>query len=132
MTSKLKIIAMKAAPDKKQLNGEWIELINDGETVFNGEGCALTVARGGGRQRTVTTLKAGLLVHGGERVRLVSGSSGKKSHGEAPADEGVRNFHLFLKAPFLERPGLVIRLVNAQHTEICRATYGEASASDAG
>ena len=123
MTSNVKISATASATDKKKLNEEWIELVNEGETIFNGEGCALTVARGGGRPRIVATIKAGLLIHAGERVRLVSGSSGKKSHGVPPTEEGARNFHLFLKAPYLDRPGLTVQIVNPQHTEICRGTH---------
>jgi len=120
----LKITELVGTKDKKHLNGEWIELLNEGDTPFNGEGCAITVARGGGRPRNVTTMKAGLLIKAGERVRLVSGSSGKTSHGEPPAEQGARNFHLFLKVPYLDRPGLVVRLVNHQQTELAHATYG--------
>lgn len=126
MTSTLKITEIATASHKKHLNEEWLELLNEGDAPFNGEGCALTVARGGGRPRTVTTLKAGLVVHPGERVRLVSGSPGKASHGQPPEAPDVRNFHLFLKAPYLDRPGLTVRLVNQQHTEICRGVHREA------
>ena len=121
MPPKLRIESLKGVSDKGKLNQEWFVLINEGDAPFNGEGCSVTVARSGGaRPKTVTTLKAGLIVKANEKVRIVSGSSGKKSHGEPPADD-VRNFHLFLKVPFLDRPG-VIRLVNRQH-ELCRATY---------
>ena len=126
MEHTLKITQMQGAPDKKRLNEEWIEVVNEGEAPFNTEACVVTTAIGGGRQRNVTTLKAGLVIHGGERVRLVSGSSGKKSHGDPPAEDGFRNFHLFLKAPYLERPGVIVRLVNRQHSELCRATFDPA------
>lgn len=123
MTNAIKITATQATTDKKQLNHEWIELTNEGTTPFNAEGCMLTTAVGGGRQRDVTTLKAGVVLQPGERLRLVTGSAGKQSHGEAPSAEGVRNVHLFLKAPYLERPGLTLRLVNHAHQELCRAVH---------
>ena len=123
MVSQLKITQLNGTTEKKRLNEEWIEIVHEGEGTFNTEGCAITTAMGGGRQRNVTTLKAGLVVHAGERVRLVSGSSGKKSHGDPPSEEGVRNFHLYLKVPYLERPGVIVRLVNQQHSEVCQATY---------
>lgn len=130
MESTLKITQMHPASDKKRLNEEWLELINEGEAPFNTEACALTTAIGGGRQRDVTTIKAGLVVHAGERVRLVSGSSGKKSHGDPPAEEGVRNFHLFLKVPYLDRPGVTVRLVNRQRSELSRAVFGSEEAKE--
>ena len=123
MTNAIKITATQATTDKKQLNHEWIELTNEGTTPFNAEGCMLTTAVGSGRQRDMTTLKAGVVVQPGERLRLVTGSAGKQSHGEAPSAEGVRNVHLFLKAPYLERPGLTLRLVNRAHQELCRAVH---------
>lgn len=125
MATQLKLQTLTPATDRKLLNTEWVELINESETTFNTEGCSITIGKPGGgkaRPRTVTTLKAGLIIKAGERVRLVSGSPGKGSQGEAPAEEeGVRNYHLFLKAPYLERSGLVVRLVNRQLVEICRA-----------
>lgn len=131
MATKLIMSAVKAAHDKKHLNEEWVEIVNEGDSPFNGEGCSLTIARGAGRQRTVATIKAGLVVQPGERVRLVSGSSGKKSHGTAPPEDDARNFFLFLKASYLDRPGLTVRLVSHQHTEICRhAPAEEAPAAD--
>ena len=124
MPANIKIDQLHAASDKDKLNEEWIELVNEGDAPFNAEGCSISVARSASaRPRAVTTIKAGLILKGGERVRIVTGSSGKRSHGDAPGDD-LRNFHLFLKAPYLDRSGLTIRLANRQ-VEICRATYGE-------
>ncbi len=69
-----------------------------------------------------TTLKAGLILQPSERVRVVSGSSGRGSHGTAPDEEGVRNHYLFLKAPYLDKPNSVVRLMMRQH-EVCKATW---------
>lgn len=119
----MKIQALSGASEKGKLNTEWLLLVNEGDRPFNATGCSITVSKGSGsRPRVVTTLKAGLIVQPKEVVRLVTGSSGRSSHGAAPEEEGVRNFHLYLKAPYLERPKLVVRLMNRQQ-EICRASY---------
>ena len=120
MAAELVIEQVHRPSDPKRLNEEWLALANSGDAPFNTEGCSITVSRaGGGRPRIVTTLKAGLVIQPGEKVRLVSGSSGKKSHGDAPSEEGWRNVHLFLKGGYLDRPGLTVRLVSRQR-ELCR------------
>jgi hypothetical protein len=118
----LKIQALSGSTEKGKLNSEWMLVVNEAERPFNAEGCSITVSRGSSRPRVVTTLKAGLIIQPKETCRLVTGSSGKKSHGETLTEEGVRNFHLFLKAPYLDRSGLTVKLMNRQR-EICRAVY---------
>ncbi|MCC6746742.1 MAG: hypothetical protein IT371_03730 [Deltaproteobacteria bacterium] len=127
MPPKLKIEVIHAASHPDKLNEEWIELHNEGDAPFNGEGCSITVARGNGRPRVVTTMKAGLIIKPQERVRIVTGSSGKKTHGEAPGGD-VRNFHLFLKAPYVESSDVTVRVVNRQ-LEICKASSATEAAS---
>lgn len=124
----VKIKALHAAGDKNKLNEEWIVVVNEGDAPFNTEGCSITVGKGAGRPRAVNTFQAGLVIKGKETCRLVTGSSGKKSHGEAPLEETVRNAHLFLKAPYLDKPGLVVRLMNRQ-LEICRAVFDPQAAN---
>jgi hypothetical protein len=121
-TMALKITALSAAPEAGKMNGEWMLIANEGENPFNAEGCSITVAKGSARPRLVTTLQAGLVIKPKETCRLVTGSSGKKSHGEPPTEENIRNVHLFLKATYLDRSGLVIRLMNRQ-LELCRAAF---------
>jgi hypothetical protein len=118
----LKIHALHGAGEKGKLNEEWIVIANEGDAPFNAEGCSISVGKGTQRPRTVITFQAGLVIKGKETCRLVTGSSGKKSHGEPPDDASVRTAHLFLKAHYLERAGLTVRLMNRQ-LEICRATY---------
>ncbi|MCB9554882.1 MAG: lamin tail domain-containing protein [Deltaproteobacteria bacterium] len=122
MAANLVITAIQGPPNKKLLNNEWIELHNTGDAPFNGEGCSISVARGGARPKVITTMKAGLVMQPDERVRLVSGSPGKKSQGEAPEDDQARNFFLFLKAPYLDRPNVTVRLVSGQR-ELCRTSF---------
>ena len=119
----LKIEALSGATEKGKLNTEWLVLHNEGDKPYNLAGCSIAVGRSGNKpHRVVTTLKAGLVVQPGERCRVVSGSSGRKSNGEAPEEEGIRNFFLFLKATYLEKGPLVVKLLNRQH-EICRTTF---------
>lgn len=118
----LKIQALHGASAKGKLNEEWMVVANESEGPFNADGCSITVAKGAARPRVFTTLKAGLIFQPNEVVRLVSGSSGKKSHGEAPEEEGIRNVFLFLKAGYLDRAGLKVRLTMRQR-EICSATF---------
>jgi hypothetical protein len=118
----IKIQALSGVRDKGKLNQEWLLVVNESQQPFNMAGCSITVSRKGGRPTVATTIKAGLVLQGGERCRLVSGSSGKKSHGETLEEEGVRNFHLYLKAPYLERTGATIRLTSRQR-ELARAVF---------
>ena len=118
----VKIKALHGLSEPGKLNTEWMVVINEGEAPFNAESCSITVAKGQARPRTVTTFKAGLVIKGGETCRLVTGSSGKKSHGDAPVEENVRNVHLFLKAAYLEKGGSVVRLMNRQ-LEVGKAVF---------
>lgn len=124
----LKIQALHGISEPGKLNTEWMVVVNEGESAFNAEGCSISVARGSGRPRTVTTFQAGLVIKAGETCRLVTGSSGKKSHGEAPVEENIRNVHLFLKAPYLDKAGLVVRLMSRQ-LELGKAIYDPAAGS---
>jgi len=125
MASKLTLGGAQGAADKKKLNHEWVVIANEGDALFNAEGCAITVGpKGKSRPRAVTTISAGLVLQPGERVRLVSGSPGKRSQGAPPAEEeGLRNFHLFLKARYLDRTNVVVRLVNRQQVELCSTVF---------
>ena len=118
----VKIHALRGISEAGKLNTEWIVVQNNGEAPFNAEGCSITVGKGTARPRTVVTLQAGLVIKGGEICRLITGSSGKQSHGEAPVEENVRNVHLFLKASYLDKTGLVVRLMNRQ-LEIGKAVF---------
>jgi len=118
----LKIQALHGSSEPDKLNTEWMVVVNHGEQPFNAEGCSITVAKGTARPRTVTTFQAGLVIKAGETCRLVTGSSGKKSHGEAPVEQDIRNAHLFLKAPYLEKSGMVVRVMNRQ-LELGKAVY---------
>ena len=48
--------------------------------------------------------------------------SGKKSHGDPPARDGMRTYHLFQKQPLLQGDGTIIKLAMNQ-LEVARFTY---------
>jgi hypothetical protein len=107
------------------LNQEWIVLENTGGTVFRSHGCSLEVARsrGGRGHRLGTTIDPGFLLRPGERIRMVTGTPGRKIDGPPPSEEEIKNYHLFLKAPVLaDGRGTVVRLVLNQ-VELCHATF---------
>ena len=118
----LKILALSSVAEAGKLNTEWLVLKNESDHPFNLEGCSITLAKGSSRPRQVTTFKAGIVIQPQETCRLVSGSSGKKSHGEAPVEDGVRNIPLFMKVSYLDKPGLTVRLMNRQQ-EVAKATF---------
>ncbi len=118
----LKIQALQGAGKNGKLNEEWIVVANEGDTPFNADGCSITAAKGSARPRIVAPLPAGVIFQPKEICRLITGGSGKKSHGEAPEEEKIRNVFLFQKATYLDRPGTVVRLMNRQR-EICKTTY---------
>lgn len=120
MTIHILALAMIREPGK--LNQEYIIIKNESDRTFNLDGCSITVGKGSARPRLVHTFKAGLVLQAQESVRLVTGSSGKSSHGEAPEEPGIRNVHLFLKAPVLDKPGLTLHLMRRQ-VELCKFTH---------
>jgi hypothetical protein len=118
----LVIKGLAAASAKGKLNEEWMLVHNDSDRTFNMDGLSITSGRGGGRPRVVHTFKAGLVMQPDETVRLVTGSSGKKSHGAAPEEDGVRNAALFLKAAYLNGAGINIRITRRQ-VEMCKVVF---------
>jgi hypothetical protein len=47
---------------------------------------------------------------------------GKKSHGDPPARDGLRTYHLFQREPLLHTDGTVLRLAMNQ-VEVARLVY---------
>jgi hypothetical protein len=110
------------APSSTALNEEWLVIENTGSTQIGTAGCTLSVSRGKGRMRALGTLDPGFFIKPGEKVRLVTGSPGKKAQGTPPPEaEGVRNYHLFLKEAVLHE-GLTVHLLLKQHP-LCSAEY---------
>jgi hypothetical protein len=58
----------------------------------------------------------------GEKILVVSGFPGKKSHGEPPARDGMRVYHLLQREGLLQGTGTTIRLTMNQ-LEVARLEY---------
>jgi len=115
--------SLHAASKPDLLNEEWLLLENTGPGVLNAAGWSVTVARQGQRPRPLGTLSPGFIMQPGDKVRLITGSPGKKSLGTPPTDEaGVKLYYLFLREPVLARPGLVLRIALNQ-AELARAVF---------
>jgi hypothetical protein len=120
----LHISQLHAARNKEALNDEWLVLENAGPNDFVAQGCRVTIARNAqARGREIGKLDPGFVLHAGEKIRLVTGSPGKKAHGSPPDEaKDLKNYHLFLGGPVLEGPGTVVRLVLNQ-IEMAKATF---------
>jgi hypothetical protein len=113
---------LHAAPTAEALNEEWMLLENTGGNSINSRGCALTIAVNEHRRpHPLGTLDPGFILGPGEKVRLVTGSPAKKAQG-TPPDDGIANYHLFLKEPVLTQAGLVLRLTLRQ-IDLARASF---------
>ena len=58
----------------------------------------------------------------GEKILVVSGVPGKKSHGDPPARDGMRTYHLFQQSALLTAPGTIIKLALNQ-LQIAKLIY---------
>jgi hypothetical protein len=121
-----------AAPDKKRINEEYFVLQNDGATAINTarlQVISSRVPRPGQKQQRGSLLgiiDPGFMLQPGEKILVVSGVPGKKSHGEPPAREGMRTYHLFQQARLLEGEGTVIKLALNQ-MEVAKLIFDPAT-----
>ena len=116
-----------ASSSPEALNEEWLILENTGPNPVTTKGIAMLRSKGSGRGTILGTLDPGFTLKPGERIRLVTGIPSKKAHGTPPAEEeGLKNYHLFLKGPVLQGPGTQLRLVLNQ-MEFCHATFDPAA-----
>ncbi len=105
-----------AAPDKKKINEEYFILQNDGATAINTarlQVISSKLPRPGQKPQRGSMLgiiDPGFMLQPGEKILVVSGVPGKKSHGEPPTRDGMRTYHLFQQARLLEGGGTVIKL----------------------
>jgi len=105
-----------AAPDKKRLNEEYFVLENNGATAVNTarlQVISSKLPRPGQKPQRGSFLgiiDPGFMLQPGEKILVVSGLPGKKSHGEPPAREGMRTYHLLQQSRLLEGAGTIIKL----------------------
>jgi hypothetical protein len=117
-----------AAPDKKRINEEWFVLENAGATAVNTGGLQVIAAKKGKRGSVLGVIDPGFMLQPGEKILVVSGVPGKKSHGEPPSREGMRTYHLFQREPLLQGQGTLLRLAMNQ-VEVARLVYDPAAAN---
>jgi len=111
-----------AAPDKKQLNLEYFVLENDGATAISTARLQVISGREGKRGSLLGVIDPGFMLQPGEKILVVSGVPGKKAHGEPPAREGMRTYHLFQRAGLLAGSGTIIKLALNQ-IEVAKLVY---------
>ena len=111
-----------ATADKKQINGEWFVLENAGASSVSTAGLQVISGRKGKRGSVLGIIDPGFMLQPGEKILVVSGIPGKKSHGDPPEREGMRTYHLFQKQPLLQGDGTIIRLAMNQ-LEVARFVY---------
>ena len=123
----LVIRELHSASSSSALNDEWVTLENTGPNQINTAGCAVSVSRKGQKNgRVLGVLDPGFILKPGERARIICGSPAKKDQGTPPAEEeGLRNYHLFLKEPFLQKDDLTVRVLLKQHL-FCSADFSSA------
>ncbi len=127
----LNIVEINPAADKGALNTEWFTIENSGETPFSTKTCTISVSRGGSKRRKeLGTMDPGVTLAPGERVRVITGKPGKKSHGDAPKDD-VRNYNLFLGAAVFVGAGTVLHFGLRSHA-LAKAVFDPSSKNGIG
>ena len=122
----LEISEFHRAAGKDALNEEWFVVENTGDKPFSTAGCTVGVAFGGNRLRALGVLDPGFVLAPGEKMRVITGNPGKKAHGKPPAEDKVKNYHLFQAEPILRGPGTSVALTLKQ-LEVARATFDPAA-----
>lgn len=117
-----------AAPDKKKINEEWFILENAGAQSINTGGLQVIAARKGKRGSVLGVIDPGFMLQPGEKILVVSGVPGKKSHGDPPTRDGLRTYHLFQRDALLHGDGTLLRLAMNQ-VEVARLVYDPATAT---
>ena len=92
LTMALQFREAHATADKKQLNGEWFVLENAGATSVSTAGLQVISGRKGKRGSVLGVIDPGFMLQPGEKILVVSGIPGKKSHGDPP--DARRDAHL--------------------------------------
>ncbi|HVR61995.1 MAG TPA: hypothetical protein VMU50_08855 [Polyangia bacterium] len=115
-----------AAPDRKKINEEYFVLENTGASAISTGGLQVIAARKGKRGSLLGVIDPGFTLQPGEKIIVASGMPGKKSHGEPPAREGLRTYHLLQREPLLGGEGTIIRLCMNQF-EVSRLLFDPAA-----
>lgn len=107
----IRFAEIKPADTTEALNTEWVILENAGKSPFNTRGCGMTVGRRGSNKKSLLgIIDPGVVLQPGEKVRMLTGSSGTEAHGKPPEDD-VKNYYLFLPRAYVKDAGTVLTLV---------------------
>ena len=122
-----------AAPDKKKINEEWFILENTSAAAINTRGLQVVSghANKGQRGSFLGTIDPGFMLQPGEKILVASGSPGKKAHGEPPAPDKMRVYHLLQREGNLRGAGTIIRFTLNQ-MEIAKLIYDPAAPNGVG
>jgi len=109
----IRFVEIKAADNAESLNSEWVVLENAGKTPFSTRGCGMTVGRRGSAKKSLLgIIDPGFILQPGEKMRMCTGNPATVAHGEAPAEDAVKNYFLFLPKVYLAGgAGTVLTLV---------------------
>src|SRR6185369_16346742 len=97
-----------AASDGKRINEEYFVLENSGAVAISTAGLQVVSARKGKRPSVLGVIDPGFMLQPGEKILVISGVPGKKAHGDPPARDGMRTYHLFQQSPLLTASGTII------------------------
>jgi hypothetical protein len=111
-----------ATADRKKVNDEWFILENAGATSLSTAGLQVISSAKGKRGNVLGVIDPGFTLQPGEKILLVSGMPGKKSHGDPPEREGMRTYFLLQREPLLQGDGTLLRLAMNQ-LEVARVVY---------
>jgi hypothetical protein len=115
-----------AAPDAKKINEEYFVLENSGASAVSTAGLQVVSARKGKRGSILGVIDPGFMLQPGEKILVVSGVPGKKAHGDPPARDGMRTYHLFQKERLLPGPGVILKLALNQ-VAVAKLVYDPAA-----
>jgi hypothetical protein len=109
----IRFVEIHASSSSETLNAEWVILENDGKAPFNTRGCGMTVGRHGSAKKSLLgVIDPGFVLPPGGRVRMCTGNPATESDGPLPAEDGVKNYSLFLPKVYLTGgAGTVLTLV---------------------
>lgn len=113
---------MHAAPDRKRTNEEWFVLANHGPAPVSTAGLRVIVAARGKRGSILGQIDPGFVLQPGEKILIVSGIPGRKSHGTPPERDGLRTYHLLSPEPLLRGDGTTLKLALNQ-LELVKGVY---------
>ncbi len=113
-----------AAPDAKRINEEWFLLENTGAAAVSTAGLKVIVGKEGKRGSALGVIDPGFLLQPGEKILVVTGVPGKKSHGDPPTRENMRVYHLLQREPLLRGNGTIVRFALNQ-MDVAKVTYAQ-------